>query len=62
MCAVHLMHITLLFQEKLILNFYFLADEVIGFVQTAETINFPVMCLWAKNIWKGIYKNDNNRI
>lgn len=44
------MHITLFFQEKLILNFYFVIDEVIGFVQTAETINCPIMCLWAKTV------------
>lgn len=50
MCAVHLMHFTLFFQEKLILNFYFVVDEVIGFVQIAETINCPVMCLWAKTV------------
>ena len=36
-CAVLLMHVMLFVQEKLILNFYFLVDEIIGFVQTSET-------------------------
>lgn len=41
-CAFHLMHIILSFQEKFILNFYFLVGEVTGFAQTAGTTVCPM--------------------
>lgn len=60
-CAVLLMHVMLLLLEKLILNFYFLVDEAVGFAQTANTTNCPVMYLWEKNNWEGTYKNDSDK-
>lgn len=47
-CAVHLTHVTV-FWETWILNFYFLVDGVIDFVQTAQTTSCSMIHLWVKN-------------
>ena len=47
-----------IFRETWILNFYFLVDGVIDFVQTDQTTSCSMIHLWVKNIWREIYKND----